>query len=276
MFSSSDEDDAYDPVEFDPETTFVDDEIDSDTLAFRDAMRDIWSIRRDASSCFCRSLQRRRKRVSTRDTIASGGCVCAARSSASWSSPSGVPMRPSRRRGSGSGSRQWIELTSRHFTLRTDLPRRPGARRAGRLRGRLRDARDGRLPAATRRAIASTSSSSATRTRFRQIAPRGAAGYFMPRQAGRSRSAADHRHPRAHAGRRHAGRDDAAALSPRADPPLPRSSAALDAAVARGGAGRVLLDAEARRAATPSSARCRTPRSSASTSTSSQSLVGSG
>jgi hypothetical protein len=43
MFSSSDEDDLYDPVEFDPETTSVDDEIDSDTLAFRDAMRDIWS-----------------------------------------------------------------------------------------------------------------------------------------------------------------------------------------------------------------------------------------
>jgi hypothetical protein len=43
MFSSSDEDDLYDPVEFDPETTFVDDEIDNETLAFRDAMRDIWS-----------------------------------------------------------------------------------------------------------------------------------------------------------------------------------------------------------------------------------------
>jgi hypothetical protein len=42
MFSSSDEDDLYDPVEFDPETTFVDDEIDNETLAFRDAMRDIW------------------------------------------------------------------------------------------------------------------------------------------------------------------------------------------------------------------------------------------
>ena len=43
MFSLGDEDDLYDPVEFDPETTSVDDEIDSDTLAFRDAMRDIWS-----------------------------------------------------------------------------------------------------------------------------------------------------------------------------------------------------------------------------------------
>ncbi|HXU69302.1 MAG TPA: hypothetical protein VN947_08230 [Polyangia bacterium] len=40
-FSFSDEDDLYDPVEFDPETSSVDDEIDSDTLAFRDAVRDI-------------------------------------------------------------------------------------------------------------------------------------------------------------------------------------------------------------------------------------------
>jgi hypothetical protein len=46
-FSFGDEDDLYDPVEFDPETTSVDDElhaeIDSDTLAFRDAVRDIWA-----------------------------------------------------------------------------------------------------------------------------------------------------------------------------------------------------------------------------------------
>ena len=43
MFSHSDDDEpAYEPVEFDPETSFVDDEIDSDTLAFRDAVRDIW------------------------------------------------------------------------------------------------------------------------------------------------------------------------------------------------------------------------------------------
>jgi hypothetical protein len=43
MFSYSDDDElAYEPVEFDPETSFVDDEIDSDTLAFRDAVRDIW------------------------------------------------------------------------------------------------------------------------------------------------------------------------------------------------------------------------------------------
>ncbi len=42
-FSLGDEDDRYDPVAFDPETTFVDEEIDSDTLAFRDAMRDIWA-----------------------------------------------------------------------------------------------------------------------------------------------------------------------------------------------------------------------------------------
>lgn len=41
--SSRDEDELYDPVEFDPEQTFVDDEIDSDTLAFRDAARDIWA-----------------------------------------------------------------------------------------------------------------------------------------------------------------------------------------------------------------------------------------
>ena len=42
-FSFSDEDELYDPVEFDPETTFVDEEIDTDTLAFRDAVRDIWA-----------------------------------------------------------------------------------------------------------------------------------------------------------------------------------------------------------------------------------------
>ena len=42
-FSFGDEEEVYDPVEFDPETSFVDDEIDSDTLAFRDAMRDIWA-----------------------------------------------------------------------------------------------------------------------------------------------------------------------------------------------------------------------------------------
>jgi hypothetical protein len=41
--SHVDEDELYEPVEFDPEETFVDDEIDSDTLAFRDAMRDIWA-----------------------------------------------------------------------------------------------------------------------------------------------------------------------------------------------------------------------------------------
>jgi hypothetical protein len=42
-FSSGDEDEHYDAVEFDPECTSVDDEIDSDTLAFRDAVRDIWA-----------------------------------------------------------------------------------------------------------------------------------------------------------------------------------------------------------------------------------------
>jgi hypothetical protein len=42
-FSFGDEDEEqFDPAGFDPETTFVDDEIDSDTLAFRDAVRDIW------------------------------------------------------------------------------------------------------------------------------------------------------------------------------------------------------------------------------------------
>jgi hypothetical protein len=40
--SVGDEETLYDPVEFDPESTFVDDEeIDSDTLAFRDAVRDV-------------------------------------------------------------------------------------------------------------------------------------------------------------------------------------------------------------------------------------------
>jgi hypothetical protein len=52
MFSHSDEDElAYEPVEFDPETSFVpneSDEIDTDTLAFRDAVRDIWA----AEGCF--------------------------------------------------------------------------------------------------------------------------------------------------------------------------------------------------------------------------------
>ena len=34
-----------------PRCTFVDDEIDSDTLAFRDAVRDIWAVRRASSRC---------------------------------------------------------------------------------------------------------------------------------------------------------------------------------------------------------------------------------
>ena len=42
-FSPGDEVHLYDPVEFDPEETFVDEELDGDTLAFRDAMRDIWA-----------------------------------------------------------------------------------------------------------------------------------------------------------------------------------------------------------------------------------------
>jgi len=50
MFSHSDDDElAYEPVEFDPETSFVDEiDSDSDTLAFRDAVRDIWA----AEGCF--------------------------------------------------------------------------------------------------------------------------------------------------------------------------------------------------------------------------------
>jgi hypothetical protein len=43
-----DDDALYEPVVFDPEATFVDDEIDSDTLAFRDAMRDIYA----SEGCF--------------------------------------------------------------------------------------------------------------------------------------------------------------------------------------------------------------------------------
>lgn len=42
-FSDSDDIGFYDPCRFDPEETFVDDEIDTDTLALRDAMRDITS-----------------------------------------------------------------------------------------------------------------------------------------------------------------------------------------------------------------------------------------
>jgi len=48
-FSFDDEEDVYEVVEFDPETTsdttyvtpFFEDEIDNDTLAFQDAVRDI-------------------------------------------------------------------------------------------------------------------------------------------------------------------------------------------------------------------------------------------
>jgi hypothetical protein len=34
---------TYDPIEFDPEQTFVDDDLDPETLALRDAMRDIFA-----------------------------------------------------------------------------------------------------------------------------------------------------------------------------------------------------------------------------------------
>jgi hypothetical protein len=34
---------TYNPFEFDPESTFVDDDVDVDTLALRDAMRDIYA-----------------------------------------------------------------------------------------------------------------------------------------------------------------------------------------------------------------------------------------
>ena len=186
------------------------------------------------------------------------------------SPPSGAPTRQ-RCRSRGSAQPHWIELTSRHFTLRTDLPRAPGARRARRLRGRLRHARDGRLPG-RRAARPHRRRALLRRGRLPQAGAARRRRLLHAAAGGRSRAAADHRHPRAHAHRRHAGRDDAAALPPRADPSLPRSSAALDAAVARGGAGRVLLDARRSRAATPSSARCPTPRSCASTSTSTSSL----
>ncbi len=42
-FSQGDEDERYEPVAFDPECTFVDEELDGEPLAFRDAMRDIWA-----------------------------------------------------------------------------------------------------------------------------------------------------------------------------------------------------------------------------------------
>ena len=166
------------------------------------------------------------------------------------------------------GSGGWIELTSRHFTLRTDLPPASGARRAGRLRGRLRDARrrsPSRRRAARphrRRALQRRGRASAS---WRRV---GAAGYFMPRQAddpdptptiaihGRMLVAGTlvestqrrFRHELTHRFIDHRLR--------------------CDAAVARGGAGRVLLDAEARQQRRRRRARCRTPRSSASTSTS--------
>jgi hypothetical protein len=41
IFSVEDEDELFDSAVFDPETTFIDDDVDSDTLAFRDAVRDI-------------------------------------------------------------------------------------------------------------------------------------------------------------------------------------------------------------------------------------------
>jgi hypothetical protein len=34
---------TYEPVEFDPEQTLVDDEVDAETLALRDALRDIFA-----------------------------------------------------------------------------------------------------------------------------------------------------------------------------------------------------------------------------------------
>jgi hypothetical protein len=42
-FSDSEADDRDEPGAFDPEHTSADDEIDGDTLAFRDAMHDIWA-----------------------------------------------------------------------------------------------------------------------------------------------------------------------------------------------------------------------------------------
>jgi hypothetical protein len=42
-FSFVEEDELYEPIGFDPECTFVDEDNDSDTLAFRDAARDIWA-----------------------------------------------------------------------------------------------------------------------------------------------------------------------------------------------------------------------------------------
>ena len=151
----------------------------------------------------------------------------------------------------------WIELTSRHFTLRTDLPRRQARAALADFEGVY-----GTLETVAFAGDAPRDRIDVVLFSDEERVPRAGAArrrrLLHAAAGGRSRSTADHRHPRAHADGRHArGRDDAAALSPRADPSLPRSSAALDAAVARGGAGRVLLDAQGRRAATPSSARCR-------------------
>ncbi len=77
---------------------------------------------------------------------------------------------------------RWIELTSRHFTLRTDLPRRQA-------RAALADFES---VYGTLETVAFAGDAPKERIdvvlfsdeeRFRRLAPRGAAGYFMPRQS---------------------------------------------------------------------------------------------
>jgi hypothetical protein len=82
----------------------------------------------------------------------------------------------------GSGQRQWIELTSRHFTLRTDLPNRQARAALADFEGVYGTLETVAFPGdAPRDRIDVVLFSD--EAGFRAISPRGAAGYFMPRQA---------------------------------------------------------------------------------------------
>ena len=75
----------------------------------------------------------------------------------------------------------WIELTSRHFTLRTDLPRRQARAALADFEGVYGTLETVAFPGdAPRERIDVVLFSD--EDRFRALAPRGAAGYFMPRQ----------------------------------------------------------------------------------------------
>src|SRR4051812_25361310 len=76
----------------------------------------------------------------------------------------------------------WIEVTSRHFTLRTDLPKRQARAALADFEGVY----------GTLESVAFHGDAPKERIdvvlfsdeyRFREVAPHGASGYFMPRQA---------------------------------------------------------------------------------------------